>query len=127
MSATTAERQGQRAAERLMVDTVRITREGDEVFDPETGTYIPSVVTVYEGKCRMVMRTSVVQDVDAQSQLQALQGPRLDVPVAGTGGILPDDRFELTGGDEAGLTGRIAGLFPQSLKTARRLPVQIGS
>lgn len=117
----------QAQAESMMRDTVRITREGAEVFDPDTGTYTPSVTTIYEGKCRLVLRSSVVQDVDAQSQLLALQGPRLDVPVAGTGGVLPDDLFELLSGDGAGLTGRVAGVFPQSLKTARRLPVQIGS
>ena len=111
----------------MMVDTVKITRKGPSVLDPDTGEYTPSVATVYEGKCRLVMRSSVVQDVDAQSQLQALQGPRLDVPVAGTGGIESGDLFELTNGDDAGLKGRIAGLFPQSLKTARRLPVEIGS
>lgn len=114
-------------AESMMRDTVKITRHGPEVLDPETGNYVPSVTTIYEGKCRLVMRSSVVQDVDAQSQLQALQGPRLDVPVEGTAGIKPDDLFEITAGDEAGVGGRVAGLFPQSLKTARRLPVQIGS
>lgn len=127
VTASSLAKMGQQWAESIMVDTVRITREGAEVFDPDTGTYTPSVETVYEGKCRLVMRTSVVQDVDAQSQLLALQGPRLDVPVSGTAGVKPGDLFELLSGDDAGLKGRIAGVFPQSLKTARRLPVQIGS
>lgn len=118
---------GQSVAESLMVDTVLIRRKGPRVLDPETGELVFSYTTIYSGKCRLVLRSGVVRDVDAQSQLLAVQGPRLDVPVAGTSAVKADDEFEITAGETVGVTGRIAGRFDQSLKSARRLPVEVWS
>lgn len=112
-------------AESMMFDSVIVRRQTGTTPDYESGEDVPTYVTVYAGRCRLVMRSTVVSDADSASELVALQGPRLDVPVSGTAGIKPDDRFELTSGDSVGLTGRVSGVFPQSLKTARRLPVQI--
>jgi hypothetical protein len=117
---------GQSLAESLMVDTVRIRRKSGTVWDDASGQNVPSYVTVYEGKCRLVLRSGVVRDVDAQSQLLSVQTPELHVPVTAAG-VLPDDEFEMLTGDDSGLSGRVSGVFPQTLKTARRLPVVIAS
>ena len=111
-----------------MVDTVRIRRRsGAPTPDPVTGDLVSSYTTIYEGKCRLVLRSGVVRDVDAAQQLLAVQGPRLDVPAAGTGGVKADDEFEITAGETVGVKGRVAGRFDQSLKSARRLPVEVWS
>lgn len=116
----------------LMRDTVRIRRRepvsGDP--DPVTGEYPATYTTIYEGKCRLVLRSNVVRDVDSGSQLMAVQEPRLDVPVAGTGGILPGDVFVILSAVDPGLVGVdgvISGRFDQSLASARRLPVKVGN
>ena len=119
-------------AEVLMVDTVRIRRKGaaSPTPDPVTGELVYTYTTLYEGKCRLVLRSGVVRDVDAQSQLLAVQGPRLDVPVSGTGDVKADDEFEMLSSIDAemvGVVGRVAGRFDQSLKSARRLPVEVWS
>ena len=122
---------GQALAESLMVDTVRIRRKGGTpVPDPVTGELVYTYTTMYEGKCRLVLRSGITRDVDAQSQLLAVQGPRLDVPVSGSGDVKADDEFEiLTAVDSemVGARGRVAGRFDQSLKSARRLPVEVWS
>ena len=125
--ATGAALMGQRLAESLMVDTVRISRKGTTpVLNQETGVLEYTLTTVYEGVCRLVQRSSVVRDVDAQSQLLAVQSPELHVP-ASVSGVLPDDVFELLTGDDAGVSGVVAGVHVQSFKTARRIPVTIGN
>ncbi len=117
----------QAEAESLMVDTVRIRRRsGSPLPDPVTGQLVYTFTTVYEGKCRLVLRSGVVRDVDAQSQLLAVQTPELHVPVT-VSGVLPNDEFEILAGNEAGVTGHVAGVHVQTFKTARRLPVEVAS
>jgi len=86
---------------------------------------------VYVGKCRLVLRSSVVRDVDAQSQLLAVQQPELHLPVAGSSEVKNADMFELleSEGDPSlvGLKGHVAGMFPHTGSTARRLPVEVSS
>lgn len=123
----------QQWAESLMVDTVRVRRReqpADADPDPVTGEYAFTYTTIYEGKCRLVLRSGVVRDVDAASQLMAVQQPRLDVPVAGTAGIEPGDEFEMLSAVDPGLvgvSGVVAGRFDQSLASARRLPAKVGN
>jgi hypothetical protein len=123
---------GRRMAEARMTDTVLIKRQsGTPTPDPVTGDLVYTFTTVYQGKCRLVLRSTVVSDEDAQSQLLGVQSPRLDVPVAGTGDVKNDDVFEIlssTGDPQlVGLTGTVSGMFPHSGSTARRLPVKVGS
>jgi hypothetical protein len=123
---------GRRMAEARMTDTVRIKRSsGTPTPDPVTGDLVYTYTTVYEGKCRLVLRSSVVADEDAQSQLVGVQQPRLDVPVSGTGDVRNDDLFEILSsvGDPqlVGREGVVAGMFPHSGSTARRLPVEVAS
>jgi hypothetical protein len=122
--------EARRQAESLMLDTVRVFRRTvTSDFDPETGESVVLDSVVYEGPGRLVMRQTAVRDVDAANQLLAVQNPRLDLPVEGTAGIRSDDRFEITASsvDEGrvGVSGRVAGTFPQTLATARRLAVEV--
>ena len=121
---------GRTLAESLMTDTVRVfrrTESGD--FDDVTGEPAYTDTELYEGPGRLVLRSSVVRDVDAGHQLQALQGPRLDLPVEGTDDIESGARFEVTASasDSAlvGVSGVVSGGFPQTYATARRLPVEV--
>lgn len=121
---------GRKVAEGLMSDTVRVFRVATTSdFDDETGLPVEVETDVYVGPGRLVLRSSVVRDVDAAAQLIGLQGPRLDVPVAGTGGIRGDDRFVVTASaaDDAlvGVSGVVKGGHPQTHATARRLPVEV--
>ena len=113
-----------------MTDTVRVFRRvHGPIGDDGNPTNVDT--TMYEGPCRLLLRSSVVRDVDAQSQLLGVQGPRLDVPVAGTGGIRNGDLFVMltSEGDPevVGLEGVVAGMFPHTGSTARRLPVEVAS
>ncbi|GLU88950.1 DUF6093 family protein [Agromyces sp. NBRC 114283] len=120
-------------AESLMMDTVRVRRRGEPDPpdpDPVTGEYSFSYTLIYEGKCRLILRSGVVRVVDAASQLVTVQEPRLDVPVAGTSAIEPGDEFEMLSSVDPGLvgvSGVVAGRFDQSLASARRLPVKVGN
>lgn len=121
---------GRSWAEGRMSDQVRVFRR---VLGPIGVDGNPTVVDsdVYVGKCRLVLRSSVVRDVDAQSQLLAIQQPELHLPVAGSSGVKNADRFVLleSEGDPSlvGLSGVVAGMFPHSGSTARRLPVEVAS
>jgi len=116
----------QAQAESMMLDTVRIRRKSNAspTPDPVTGDLVSSYTTIYEGKCRLVLHSKVVANVDAQSQLLAVQEPELHVPVA-VAGVQVGDEFELLSGD--GVDGQIVGVHPQTFKTARRFPVKIAS
>jgi len=122
---------GRQLAESLMTDTVRIFRRTMTGGVDANGEPVFTDTTIFQGACRLVLRSSVVRDVDAQSQLLAVQGPRLDVPVAGTGLVKNGDRFEIltsaTDAELVGLSGVVSGMFPQSYSTARRLPVEVAS
>ena len=121
---------GRRRAESRMHDQVRVFRR---VLGPIGEDGNPTVVDtdVYVGKCRLVLRSSVVRDVDAQSQLLGVQQPELHLPVAGSVGVKNADRFVLleSEGDPSlvGLEGHVAGMFPHTGSTARRLPVEVSS
>ena len=113
-----------------MLDTVRVWREAQGDGVDENGN--PEVVTteVYAGPARLLLSSTVVRDVDAQSQLLAVQSPRLDLP-SDTAGVLVGDLFEITASQTdatvVGVAGRVAGFFPHSQATARRLPVEVWS
>lgn len=117
-------------AESRMTDSVRVFRR---TFGPVGDDGNPTVTDtdIYVGPCRLVLRSSVVRDVDAQSQLLGVQQPELHLPVVGSIDVKNADRFVMTGsvGDPAlvGLTGVVSGMFPHSGSTARRLPVEVSS
>jgi hypothetical protein len=122
---------GRNFAEARMTDTVLITRESEPVFDEETGTYTPTTTTVYNGPARLKLNSSVVGSVDAQGQNLAAQTPRLDLPVATSGGVHVNDSVEITASvndpSSVGLRLNIEGVFFQTDATARRFPVEVQS
>jgi hypothetical protein len=123
---------GRTLAESRMTDAVTVTRkDGEPVLNESTGDLVQAYETIYTGPCRLVLRSGVVRDVDAQSQLLGVQRLELHVPVAGTSDIRNDDLFELTAstGDPSlvGLSGVVLGMFPHTGSTARRLPVEVAS
>jgi hypothetical protein len=123
---------GRTMAESRMTDAVLIRRkDGEPVLNETTGDLEQTYETVYSGVCRLVLRSGVVRDVDAASQLLGVQRPELHVPVWGTADIRNDDEFELTAsvGDPGlvGLSGVVVGMFPHTGSTARRLPVEVAS
>jgi hypothetical protein len=123
---------GRSLAEGLMTDTVRIFRRADIGMVDEDGEPVFDDTDLFAGPGRLVLRSGAsVSHVDSQSQLLSVQSPRLDVPIVGTGGVRNGDRFEitasLTDSGLVGLTGVVAGMFPQTYATARRLPVEVAS
>lgn len=120
---------GRAIAEARMTDTVRVTRATEPVFDEETGTYTPTIVTVYSGPGRLKLNSTVVGAVDAQGQNLASQSPRLDLPVSTSGDVRVNDTVEVTASvnDPAsvGLRLNIEGVFYQTDATARRFPVEV--
>ena len=129
LSAALAELRAQ--AESRMTDTVRITRPGESVFDNETGTYTPTVVVVYNGPGRLKLASTVVSDIDAGGQVLAAQRPRLDLPVAASGGVRVNDTATITASTNdpasVGVRLNIEGVFYQTDATARRFPVEVQS
>lgn len=122
-----------------MPDTVRVRRKsGSQTVNETTGELEFTYSTIYEGPSKLVLRSGVVRDVDAQSQLLAVQSPRLDLPVnvptgavGSSAAVTADDEWEIvaTTNDVAmvGRTGKVSGRFDQSWKSARRLPVEVWS
>lgn len=123
---------GRTLAEGLMTDTVRIFRRADSGTVDGNGEAVYTDADLFTGPARLVLRAGAsVNQVDVASQLLGVQSPRLDVPIVGTSGVKNGDRFEitasLTDSGLVGLTGVVAGMFPQSYATARRLPVEVAS
>lgn len=124
--------EGRALAEARMTDTWKVTRDNDEpVLDTETGTYVPSTATIYEGPGRLKLSSSVVSEVDAQGQLLAQQGPRLDLPVDTSADVLTGDLAEcIASTHDASMVGHVVtikGIFLQTDATARRFPVEVQS
>jgi hypothetical protein len=120
---------GRRLAATLMTDTVTIERESEPFLYEATGQVGHTVTTVYAGPARFRMLSQAVSEVDAGGQLLGVQSPRLDLPVVGSEGVRIGDVFTVTASESdsalVGLTGRVAGVAPITLATARRVPVEI--
>lgn len=56
MSAISTVLRGRVAAERLMIDTVKVERYGADTEGPG-GVLTPAITLVYQGKCRLMVRT----------------------------------------------------------------------
>lgn len=125
-------RAGRAAAEALMVDTCRITRDGqgEPTWDPETGTYTPPARTVvYEGRCRVrATDSTVIGDVEAGEQQLGVVRRSVRLPVVlATEAIRRDDLVEILTSVNPGLVGQtfnVQAPFDDSLGTARRVPVE---
>lgn len=133
MSAASTISQGRRFNESLMVSECVIAPVGSEpVLNEETGEYEPVVgETSYEGPCKIRFNSSVISDVDAQSQLLVEQSAILSLPVVGSEGVQVQHVAVITSNPmDTALEGkrfRITGDHTQTLATARRFPVELVS
>jgi Family of unknown function (DUF6093) len=119
---------GRRYSEARMASTCVITRVSNGAWDEAILDYADIEAAVYTGRCRLKFAANRVLSRDAEGQILAAQELLLFLPIAGTGGVRPDDRVLITdGGPDPALTGavfRVTGLFPQTFATSRRLPVE---
>lgn len=97
MSAESVTLAGRAAIESLMIDTCRVTKAGvgKGPFNATTGQYAPPArITVYEGKCRIQVRSdinsnaveAVVGDYESVYRTATLQ-----LPVTATSGAIEPD------------------------------------
>lgn len=122
-------KEGRRAAERLMVTTVTVTRtSGTPIFDEETGEYITPTVTVYDGKARIRQRNLTAADAEAAGQLLVTQLLTLYLPFTAPGDIGTGDVVTVTGNpldpDLIGTEYRITGTAGETAATARRFEIE---
>lgn len=127
MTAASTLAAGRRAAERLMVDTVRISTVGDGVLDEATGAVTAALTTVYEGKGRIQTYEPYEHTADAAGHTFTTQRYAVHVPVescAPAVGMVVD---VVTATHDANLVGRryrVVALLHKSLATAYRLGVE---
>ena len=119
-------------AESLMVATCLITKDGvgEPVFNETTGQYTyPARVTVYEGPCRLQVKSVIAGSTDADSgeRLTTTQEAELQLPIAGTDGVAIDHQAKiLTNPLDLSLVDRVFTVVARHEKshaTARRLRV----
>lgn len=120
---------GRRRAKAMMLDTCRITRAGEKVWNEDTMTYTTGdPVPVYEGCCRLLNPYRAPTEASTPGQAQAVQLARLSLPVEDSPGIREGDVVEyLTSESDPDLPGThftVAGGAHQSDATARRIPVR---
>jgi hypothetical protein len=118
---------GRAQIERLMVDACLIDRKTGSVLDEDTGDYVDTYATVYEGKCRVQDSGLSGHQVDAGDRPVELQTRTLQVPMTVTG-VKVDDRVQVTASvldaDLVGRTFRVTDLMHKTHATARRLPIE---
>lgn len=119
-------------AESLMVDTCRITAdgEGEGDWNDANGTYDqPERVTVYEGKCRLRRPSAAPRDADSGEALWSVDDYVLSLPVEGSEDVADGHAVEMVSSslDAAvvGLELTVAGGHWQSHSTARRVPCKV--
>lgn len=81
MSALSAVLAGRRAAEALMVDSVKIERVLDTVPDPLTGKDVTTYETVYEGKVKAQSFAAYEQNPVSADHMFTVQRLTLHIPV----------------------------------------------
>lgn len=130
MSATSAVLRGRTAAERLMLDTIVVTRLASTVTDPESGVVTPTYATVYTGKGK-VQRTPQASRVTPTSVGEAevfMSRLELHLPVAATG-VTADDIVTVTASvldaDLVGKVFHVREIAVKTLQTARRFGIEV--
>lgn len=130
MRVETLLRRGRRAAERLMVDTCTIARgSGEQVFDPVTGSYEPSVSEVYGGKCRLQTTRSQASNPEAGEAVFTVERVELQVPfgVAFEVGDIATFTASKHNPSLVGNQYRVTALSEKTHGTAQRLNVEVVS
>lgn len=114
-------------AESRMTETFRIFEVTGTTTDPDSDLQVVDVETDrYTGPGRLVFRSSVVSDADVGSQLVAVQGARVDLPVS-VSGVGTDMVAVVTGSSaDPSLVGRrfrVEGMPAAGQTTAHRYSV----
>lgn len=125
MSAVSFLKQGRKEAERLMVDTVTITRvTTSDTVDEDTLQYEETVDVIYSGKAKVQTYEPFEQNPEAGGHSFTVQRYRIHVP-AETEDIRVDDTVTVTASElDVSLVGksyRVAALLHKSFATAQRL------
>lgn len=124
---------GRRMAESRMTDECAVTRvdpdaTDDEMWDEEQGRYVPALITVYTGRCRIRHTSAAPADIEAGAQLLAVGKPEIHVPV-GSPVFYPDDVVTITASatrpDQVGREFTVQGAFDGSQTTALRYRVEV--
>ena len=74
-----------------MVDSCRIRRRGEPVFDDATGKYATSYMTVYEGRCRFRPPEVQPQDVRVGEAAWTVQVAVVSLPIDASAGVRDED------------------------------------
>ncbi|MGW6913712.1 DUF6093 family protein [Kitasatospora sp. NPDC054939] len=123
---------GRAAHEALMVDTVRLLRPLEDVYDPVTGATVqPDPRVLYAGRARVRPAKAVAEEVQAEQRAVVLS--RYDVALpwsavpAGGERLLPGDLVEVTASPDPRLAGRVlwvTSVPESSLSTAWRISAE---
>lgn len=128
MDPTAAVLAGRRAAEKLMVDTIKITRAGGApVTDPNTGVVTFPETTVYEGKGKIQVNAPSENSVATGGATFTVQTLHVHVPVH-AGPFRIGDQIEVTASrldtHRIGHKFTVVALHEKTLATAQRLKVE---
>lgn len=111
-----------------MLDTCTVTRVTGKTFDPETRLNVPTVTTIYSGKCEMKMPGTDAETARGPGQVEDIQKGVLKLPATGAVAVREGDQVLIdTSLNPAmvGLKATIRGGHYQSAATARRLAVEV--
>ena len=126
MSAVAATLRGREAAEALMLDACTVTRPGDPVTDPDTGSVTPGSTLVYSGPCKVQQTISQASNPSAGGHSFTVQDSRVDFPVT-AGPLAVDDVVTMAASvldpQMVGRVFRVTELFHKSYATAQRTTV----
>jgi|SRR5215467_674567 len=137
MSATSTTLRGRAAAERLMVDTVTVTRRTPNAThsdtNPETGAVSPAYATIYVGaaKVQSMSRQTVARPESVGDAEQFLTHREVHLPHSATD-VAADDIVTVTASvldpDLVGKVFHVRNVLVKSYGTSRRLGViEVGS
>ena len=114
-----------KAAESRMLDAIKVTREGERVWDEDNGQWIGGTVTVYEGRAR-VSKPGSAADAETGSQLVVVSQLEVHVPVDVV--LQAGDEIEVTAcptrAEQVGRVFVVAGPFDGSQVSAARYRVE---
>lgn len=128
MSAQTITVAGQRAAERLMIDSCTISAHGAVVTDPGTGVVTQSETVMYSGKCKVQSVSTVIQEAAVAGEHKfSTQNSVLHLPVTASYPPL-DATVTITASTlSPSLVGRkyrVVGSQPKTFETAQRVQIE---
>lgn len=127
MSLETTVRAGRAAAERLMSDTLRVTRTSARQVNSETGKLEPTEVVIYEGRGSISGFDAYERTAVAAGHEYTLMRPHVIVPVDAAD-VRENDMVEVTASRlRAAMVGRKFRIAGDPIKTSdirRRLPAE---